>query len=470
MKNPSGEQHEGHKKPLTALVVDDEPAIRDTLEGVLNDEGWAVVKAKNGREGLQKFVAFWPDVVLLDVWMAGWDGITTLQKMVEYSKTIPIVIMSGHGNIETAVRATKLGAFDFLEKPLSLDKLIPMLEHAKKISGSRKVKEFELKPQEDDFIGQSPTLSQVRRQVDLVAPRNSWVLITGENGTGKEVVARRIHFKSPRCEQPFVAVNCAAIPEELIESELFGHTKGAFTNAVANKKGRFELAHKGTLFLDEIADMSLRTQAKILRILQEQQFERVGGTESIEVDVRVIAATNKNIKAEIEAGQFREDLYYRLNVIPFHLPPLRERGEDVLMLTDHFLASMAKDLSEEKKQLDEEAKKAFLAYSWPGNIRELKNLLERLCIMTTSSIITVSDLGDLLGDKTPTDGAPTPRFASLASNLKQAKSDFEKAFILDKLEENAWNVSKTAEAIGIERSNLHRKIKALGIDTKQLKG
>lgn len=453
---------------LVALVVDDEPSIRDTLEGVLNDEGWVVIKAKSGREGLQKFVSHLPNLVLLDVWMEGLDGIGTLQKMIEFSKSVPIVIMSGHGSIETAVRATKLGAFDFLEKPLSIDKLLPMLEHAKAIQDSKQ-NSVEAEALDERFIGNSASMNQISRQIDLVAPRNAWVLITGENGTGKEVVASRIHKKSSRASHPFIAVNCAAIPDELIESELFGHTKGAFTNAVSTKKGRFELANLGTLFLDEIADMSLRTQAKILRILQEQCFERVGGTESISVDVRVIAATNKSLKDEIEAGNFREDLYYRLNVIPFHLPPLRERGDDILELTDYFLARMASDLSEPKKSLSPEAEKAFLSYTWPGNVRELKNLLERLCIMVPGPQINLGDLGDFVdaGDVSDHVGG---KFQILASNLKQAKSDFERAFILDKLEEHSWNVSKTAEAIGIERSNLHRKIKSLEIDTKRLKG
>lgn len=453
---------------MVALVIDDEPSIRDTLEGVLNDEGWKVLKAKSGREGLQKFVRNMPDLVLLDVWMAGWDGITTLQKLLEISARVPIVVMSGHANIETAVRATKLGAFDFLEKPLSLDKILPMLAHASAIKGAT-ARVDGSEEQEADFICESQIMMQIKSQIELVAPRNAWVLITGENGTGKEVVASRIHKLSSRSKYPFIAVNCAAIPEELIESELFGHTKGAFTNAVATKKGRFELAHQGTLFLDEIGDMSLRTQAKILRILQEQSFERVGGSDSIEVDVRVIAATNKNLKEEIAKGKFREDLYYRLNVVPFSLPPLRERGKDVLLLAEYFLGHIASDLGEKKKKLSDEVCNSFLRYNWPGNVRELKNLLERLCIMVPTKEINLADLGefrDNLGEIRDQE----PKVAAAASTLKQARTDFERAFILEKLEDYNWNVSKTADAIGIERSNLHRKIKALGIDTKGLKG
>jgi two-component system nitrogen regulation response regulator NtrX len=299
----------------------------------------------------------------------------------------------------------------------------------------------------------------------MVAPRNAWILITGENGTGKEVVARHIHEKSSRAAKPFVAVNCAAIPEELIESELFGHTKGAFTNAISQKKGKFELAHQGTLFLDEIGDMSLRTQAKILRILQEQAFERVGSTETLTVDVRVVAATNKDLKEQIKSGQFREDLYYRLNVVPFHLPPLRERGDDIFDLTQYFLTKMAHELGEKQKMLSPEAQKVMREYPWPGNIRELKNLLERACIMSDAEVIEADFLRDLLGSSEKT-GDPLSQEFLAASTLKQAKTDFERAYILGKLEENQWNITKTADAIGLERSNLHRKMKLYGIEPK----
>ena len=465
MKKPNDDQQ---PTEFVALIVDDEPSIRDALEGVLGDEGWHVLKAKNGREGLQKMQKNRPDIILLDVWMAGWDGITTLQKMMEFSRSIPIVVMSGHANIETAVKATKLGAFDFLEKPLSIDKLLPMLDHARAIKGGQQEVKVDSQRSEG-FVGDCAAIRQISRQIDLVAPRNAWVLITGENGTGKEVLAKRIHDLSSRASRTFVAVNCAAIPEELIESELFGHTKGAFTNAISNKKGRFELAHQGTLFLDEIGDMSLRTQAKILRILQEQSFEKVGGSDTIEVDVRVIAATNKNLKDQIKEGLFREDLYYRLNVVPFHLPPLRDRGEDVLALARHFIKGIANDLGEDEKALSEEAEAVFLGYQWPGNVRELKNLLERLCIMVGDPVIRVSDLEGLI--EMPSKSEANAGVSSAgASTLKEAKSEFERSFILEKLEENFWNVSKTAESIGIERSNLHRKIKSLGIDTKGLKG
>jgi two-component system nitrogen regulation response regulator NtrX len=446
-----------------ALIVDDEESIRKTLADVFEDEGWQSVTAENGKVGLQLFSKRQPDLVLLDVWMPGMDGIETLQKMRHLNPKAPIVIMSGHGTIETAVRATKLGAFDYLEKPLSLDKLIPLLDHARQIRAQQD--ERNKQSSVPDMIGSSPLISQIKRQINMVAPRNAWILITGENGTGKEVVARHIHEKSSRAAKPFVAVNCAAIPEELIESELFGHTKGAFTNAISQKKGKFELAHQGTLFLDEIGDMSLRTQAKILRILQEQAFERVGSTETLTVDVRVVAATNKDLKEQIKTGQFREDLYYRLNVVPFHLPPLRERGEDIFDLTQYFLTKMAHELGEKQKVLSPEAQKVMREYPWPGNIRELKNLLERACIMSDAEVIEADFLRDLLGSSEKT-GDPLSQEFLAASTLKQAKTDFERAYILGKLEENQWNITKTADAIGLERSNLHRKMKLYGIEPK----
>lgn len=454
-------------KPLV-LIVDDEKSIRDTLAGVLADEGYDSIGAKNGREALGRYLKDKPDLVLLDVWMpGGMDGIETLQRMKEIGTDIPVIVMSGHGNIETAVRATKLGAFDFLEKPLSLDKLLPLLDHIKSIRQSKQQKSSSPLGQYE-IIGDSDAINAVKKQVALVAPRNSWVLITGENGTGKEVVARNIHIKSSRVAKPFVAVNCAAIPETLIESELFGYSKGAFTNALSNKIGKFEQAHQGTLFLDEIGEMSLQTQAKILRILQEQTFERLGGVDTIKVDVRVIAATNKDLNEEIQAGHFREDLYYRLNVVPFHLPPLRERGRDILMLAQHFLETMSRELNEPRKTLTSAAEEMLLRNYWPGNIRELKNLLERLCIMVPEAEITEVHLGEVIpgGDK----NRDMMHFNAGSATLKQAKNDFERAFILEKLEEFGWNVSKTAEAIGVERSNLHRKLKTYDIDTKKLKG
>lgn len=449
-----------------ALVVDDEKSIREALCGVLGDEGWDVGTASNGQEAVQRFVKSRPDIVLLDVWMPVMDGIETLQRLKDLDATVPIVIMSGHSTIETAVKCTKLGAFDFLEKPLSLDKILPMLGHAKAMR--RTVVEDHSK---DPFplIGESEAIQKIRKQIDMVASRNAWVLITGENGTGKEIVARNLHAKSSRASKPFIAVNCAAIPEELIESELFGHDKGAFTNALATRKGRFELAHQGTLFLDEIGDMSLKTQAKILRILQEQSFERIGSSETIHVDVRVIAATNKNLAEEIKKSTFREDLYYRLNVVPFHIPELKDRDQDVLLLSQFFLNKIAQDMGDPQKTLSYDVQQEFLHYDWPGNVRELKNFLERLCIMVPDPEIQLRHLEDL-GHALRVPRKDIGASAKDNSSLKQAKTDFERAFILGKLEEFQWNVSKTAEAIGIERSNLHRKLKAYEIDPRKLKG
>ncbi len=451
-----------------ALIVDDEVAICTSLSGVLEDEGWRCVSAHSGRQGMIEYKANPPDIVFLDVWMPGMDGIEVLQSLKEMRDDIPVVIMSGHATIETAVKATKLGAFDFLEKPLSLDKILPMIAQARVMKERREKGGLPLK--RHDLIGDSPAMQQIKKQIKVVAPRNAWVLITGENGTGKEVVAMNVHASSSRAAKPFIALNCAAIPENLIESELFGHVKGAFTGATGTQRGKFELAHEGTLFLDEIGDMALKTQAKILRVLQERQLERLGDDETIAVDVRVIAATNKDLAEGIRDGSFREDLFYRLNVVPFHLPPLRERAEDVCDLIRHFLAAMTVELKEPEKSVSPEAMEHLMAYSWPGNVRELRNLVERLCIMVPGEVIQVEDLPEQLTSAAAREDSRAANAAGMgASTLKEAKSDFERAYILDKLQENAWNVSKTAEAIGIERSNLHRKLRAYNIDPKRLK-
>lgn len=456
----------GERQPV-ALIIDDEESICDSLAGVLSDEGWRTVTARSGKEGIYRFLSDPPDLVLLDVWMPGMDGIDVLQNLKDLKEETPVVVMSGHGNIETAVKATKLGAFDFLEKPLSLEKLLPMIGQARVLKAKGAVKTGE-KPSRHELIGVSAAVEAIRKQIKVVSPRNSWVLITGENGTGKEVVARNIHVASTRSGKPFIEVNCAAIPEELIESELFGHIKGAFTNAISTRRGKFELADEGTIFLDEIGDMSLKTQAKILRILQEQTFERIGDTETIKVDVRVIAATNKDLAVAIKNGSFREDLFYRLNVIPFKLTALRERKEDIPVLVSFFLERMAQELAEPRKLIAEDAMAAMQKHLWPGNVRELKNLIERLCIMVEGSTIQIADLPEGIS------GLASPGESMAAvfgiQSLKQAKNDFERAFILDKLQENGWNVSKTADAIGIERSNLHRKLRSYQIDPKQLKG
>ncbi len=403
-----------------------------------------------------------PDLVLLDIWMPGKDGVETLKEIKERRANLPVIMISGHANIETAVKTTKLGAYDFIEKPLSLEKVILTVEHAleqnRLVEENRELRTRELK--KFDIIGRCASITALKEDIKRAAPTNSWVLITGENGTGKEFIARNIHLYSERARRPFVEVNCAAIPEELIESELFGHEKGAFTSAVSSKPGKFDMADGGSIFLDEIADMSPKTQAKVLRILQDQSFTRVGGTEPVTVDVRVIAATNKNLKHEIESGNFREDLYYRLNVIPFHMPALRDRRDDIALFVEYYLGEYAARSAREVPGISAEALALLVAYNWPGNVRELKNLIERLVIMVPSNEITPGDLPAYIrGDATAPRSAPYT-----AARLKEARNGFEKDFIISKLKEFNGNISKTAQAIGIERSHLYRKIRAYGIE------
>ncbi len=456
----------------TILIVDDEKSIRDSLTGILQDEGFSLVTAASGEEALAKMQEERPDLVLLDIWMPGMDGLATLEEIRNTTPDQLVVMMSGHGTIETAVRATKLGAFDFIEKPLSLEKVLLCIQNAMKV-GQLVAENRELKAKiakEYEMIGNSKLILDLKKQIEIAAPTSGWVLITGENGTGKELVARAIHQHSQRSGKPFVEVNCAAIPEELIESELFGHEKGSFTGATTQRRGKFDQAHEGTLFLDEIGDMSLKTQAKVLRILQEHKFERVGGNKTIEVDVRVIAATNKDLEKEIEAGNFREDLYYRLNVIPFHVPALRERREDIPALANHFLEYFCSKESRQIKTLDDDAMDALVKYHWPGNVRELKNLIERLTIMTADNVITCERLPLAILNKTSKsvdekDGGMTKIMA--VDTFRDAKEEFEKEFLIAKLEENDWNISRTAEAIEVERSNLHRKIKSYKIELRK---
>lgn len=465
----------------TVLIIDDEASIRQSLEGALKDEGYRVRTAASGKQGIEVIRAERPDVVILDIWMPDQDGLETLKQIKSEWPDQSVIMMSGHGTIETAVRATKLGAFDFLEKPPSLERMLVLLQNAVGVQDLARENQALRKQiqKHRSVVGESPGMRQIQELVKRVAPTTGSVLITGENGVGKELVAHAIHSLSPRYAKPFVEVNCAAIPEELIESELFGHEKGAFTGATALRRGKFDLAHEGTLFLDEIGDMSMKTQAKVLRILQEQKFERVGGTQTISVDVRIVAATNKDLKQEIARGNFREDLYYRLNVIPFVVPPLRERQEDIPLLALHFLKEFSVTHGKKPRTLTKEGMDVLTSYSWPGNVRELKNLIERIMILTTEAEdgepISASHLLSHLKEDALTatltargDGAKASSIPAglAAKNLRDARGEFEKEFILKTLKENDWNVSKAAAVLGIERSHLHKKMKSYGIESE----
>jgi two-component system nitrogen regulation response regulator NtrX len=445
----------------TILAVDDEVTILDSLSGILSDEGFEVLTASNGYEALKIIDEESPDLVLLDIWMPGIDGIETLREIKRTNPFLQVVIISGHGTIETAVKATKLGAYDFIEKPLSIEKVVVTINNALNFRQLEEENRFLRKKtlERHSITGNSPQIQALKKQIAVAAPTNAWILITGENGTGKELVARTIHQMSHRVDKPLIDVNCAAIPDELIESELFGHEKGAYTGATSRKRGKFEVANGGTIFLDEIGDMSLKTQAKILRILQEQKFERVGGTRTLTVDVRVIAASNKDLKREIEKETFREDLYYRLNVIPIEVPPLRNRTEDIPMLVKTFLKEFSEEGHCGLKTMTPRAVEHLKVYSWPGNIRELKNLVERLAIMTESEVI---DEGDIPSSYKRNDTMTPEAGIFDVDFLKEAKKQFEKMYILRKLSENENNISQTADSIGIERSHLHKKIKSFG--------
>ena len=447
----------------SVLIVDDEPSILQSLGGLLSDEGFEVMTAYNGYEALKIVDAESPDLVLLDIWMPGMDGMETLREIKKENPFIQVIMITGHGNIDTAVKATKLGAYDFIEKPLSIDRVIVAINNALNFRRLEEENRYLRKKtlEKHSIDGTGPSIEALKQQIAVAAPTDTWILITGENGTGKELVARTIHQLSPRAQQPMIDVNCAAIPEDLIESELFGHEKGAFTGATSKKRGKFELADRGTLFLDEIGDMSLKTQAKILRVLQEQKFQRVGGSRTLSVNVRVIAASNKDLEKQIEARNFREDLFYRLNVFPISVPPLRERTEDIPILVDVFLKESARQNRKKKKTMVSEALAALARYPWPGNVRELKNLVERLDIVVTEPVIERKDLPATYLPKDEGDAVSGEAFFA-ADGLKEARKRFEKAFIERKLAENDHNVSKTAEQIGVERSYLHRKIKKLG--------
>ncbi|HVB98542.1 MAG TPA: sigma-54 dependent transcriptional regulator [Candidatus Dormibacteraeota bacterium] len=441
------------------LVVDDEPGIRGSLCSILREEGYGADAVASGEECIEAVKARPFDLILLDVWLPKMDGLETLERLLETDSAPMVVMISGHANIETAVRATKLGAFDFIEKPLSLEKTIlavkNALDHVRLEQENRRLR-AQLE-QDYHILGDSVPMKALRQLIALTAPTGSRVLVYGESGTGKELVAHALHAQSPRSGQAFVEVNCAALPEELIESELFGHTRGSFTGATESKVGKFQKADGGTLFLDEVGDMSLKTQAKVLRVLEEQRFEPVGSNETVSVDVRVIAATNKRLEAEIARGAFREDLFYRLNVIPVSVPPLRERTEDIPILAGHFLTEYGVALGRRPKALTPAAVGILLRYPWPGNVRELKNVIERLVIVCPQDKIEPHHLPPELYRSLP---RPSQ---SVAATLQEARSAYEREFILRKLEENQWNMTRTAAALGLERSHLYRKMKSLGI-------
>ncbi len=447
------------------LVVDDESGIRDSLQGVFEDEGYQVSTAESGEICLETVRRQPFDVILLDVWLPGMDGLQTLGKIRELEDAPEVIMISGHGTIETAVRATKLGAFDFLEKPLSIEKTLILVKNA--IDTQRlRLENRDLKKQltpRTVIAGESIPMKALRQQIQVMAPTNGRVLIYGESGTGKELVARAIHQQSLRKDEMFVAVNCAAIPEDLIESELFGHRKGSFPGASDDKDGKFQKADGGTLFLDEVGDMSLKTQSKVLRTLDEQRFSPVGSDDPITVDVRVIASTNKDLEEEIATGNFREDLFYRLNVIPFYVPPLRDRKEDIPLLVGHFLKEFSAAYGRRTREITDDAVDTLMNYTWPGNIRELRNVIERIVIMNpTTTRFDRKHLPPLLQRDGNRRGA-----AAEFSSLYQARAAYERDYILKKLDENHGNVSRTAEVLGLERSHLYRKMKSLGIVAKE---
>lgn len=458
------------------LVVDDEEGIRTSLRSILEDEGYQVAVASSGGEALKICGTDPPDLMILDIWMPEMDGLETLRRVKEFVPMMQVMMMSGHGSIETAVKAVKLGAYDYIEKPLSLESVTLRVKHAlKQYRLEQENRALRNKVQQKfELVGQSPVMQRLRQLIGTAGPTNSRVLIGGENGTGKELVARAIHMHSVRADHPFIAVNCAAIPETLIESELFGHEKGSFTGATSMKRGQFEQANGGTLFLDEIGDMSLNTQAKVLRALQEQQFTRVGGTKLLKVDVRVLAASNKDLEKEIQKGQFREDLFYRLNVVPIIVPPLRDRREDIPALVQHFMKIHAEEQGLRMKEVSPEAMTVLQQYEWPGNIRELRNQIERLMIMVPEAVIEAQQAAMSIQGRAVS-STVSPHVGGHAGgallmksyeSLRDARNAFEKEYIGRKLREHHWNISRTAEDLKIERSHLHRKIKLLDVEMR----
>ncbi|MEZ4528954.1 MAG: sigma-54 dependent transcriptional regulator [Desulfobacterales bacterium] len=447
----------------TILIIDDEPSILQSLSGLLSDEGFEVLTASNGYEGLKMIEEEAPDIVLLDIWMPGIDGIETLKEIKKGNPSLQVIVITGHGNVETAVRATKLGAFDLIEKPLSIDKVIVDINKALNFRRLEEENRYLRKKtiEKHSINGTSPVIAELKKQIGIIAPTDSWVLITGENGTGKELAARTIHLFSPRAEEPFIDINCAAVPEDRLESELFGHEKGAFGGAEKRQKGGLEIAHEGTLFLDEICDMNLRTQARLLRVLQEQKFQRVGGGRNIRVNVRIIAATNRDPETEIRAGRLREDLYYRLNEIPITIPPLRKRKEDIPLLVQIFLDEKARINSLPPKKMGLEALEKLCAYSWPGNVRELKNLMGRLVLMSEKDRIEVSDIPAPYNPQRHLENRFEEAFFATDS-MVDALHHFETVFIRRKYLQYGRNIEKTARIIGMDAQDLARKIAEMG--------
>jgi two-component system nitrogen regulation response regulator NtrX len=441
------------------LIVDDEEGIRESLASILRDERYSVEAVPSAEEALERISKGDVQVILLDIWLPGIDGMEALNRIQTVTRPPSVIMISGHGTIETAVRATKLGAFDFIEKPLSLEKVIVLVRNAiqqRRLEDENQTLRSEL-VHRYQVIGDSVPMKALRQQIAVTAPTNGRVLIYGESGTGKELVAHALHVNSLRNKAPFVEVSCAAIPEDSIESELFGHVKGSYSGATDDKIGKFQKANGGTLFLDEVGDMSHRTQSKVLRVLEEQRIEPIGSNQSFRVEVRVIAATNKNLEQEIAKGSFRQDLFYRLNVIPFYVPPLRDRKEDIPVLARYFLAEFSAEYGKKTRELSEGALEILMRYPWPGNVRELKNLVERLVIVCPQSRIEPHHL-------------PPELFRGVAespqhpySTLHEARSAYEREFILRKLQEHRWNMTQTASALGLERSHLYRKMKSLGI-------
>ncbi len=443
------------------LVVDDEKGVQTSLRGILEDEGFDAHTAPSGEDCLSLLTRRDFSVVLLDIWLPGMDGLQVLEQIRKISPLTSVIMISGHASIESAVRATKLGAFDFVEKPLSLEKTLLVVKnalHQRQLEDENRLLREQIY-QKYVMIGDSVPMQALRQQIEFAAPTNGRVLIYGENGTGKELVTHLLHIRSGRRDKPFVEMNCAAIPEELIESELFGHVKGSFTGATEDKEGKFSQADGGTLFLDEVGDMSLKTQAKVLRVIEEQRFTPVGSNSPVKVDVRLIASTNKNLEREIELGNFREDLYYRLNVLPFQVPPLRERKEDVPALTQYFLEDFARKYGRKAPIVSRKAHEILESYPWPGNVRELRNTMERLIIMLPRGRVDVFDLPEAILRRTILNFSGPEE----STSLQEARERFEREFILQKLAEHKGNVSRAAQVLKIERSNLYRKMRQLGI-------